>query len=385
MTGQLRTTLHARADELGAGELDLDAIVRGGERRLRRRRVAVAGTVASVLALVGVATALVGRDHSTHPRPTDQDVRSLTYAVGTVIHSGSSLIDVGVQVQAVVRVDGGFVFSGPDRTVYLEQGGDTQPLGRLADSSSPLFASDDGLVAAWWDGESIQSWPGYHPSRSGPVPTDDKTNSFGVARTWPSGSPPHVEAVSDGHLWFWDGQDTWTTEVRPLTTSAGWKDSGFTDGQMIRSAAGDKLLIRVGGGLAVIRANLLPAPGDPGWADWEPGTDVSSVPASVPDVSDGVLSPDGEHWFATGTSRFVVFDSASGDRQAPSHDGFLQVTPYAWLGDDTIAAVARTTTDDHDVSLLTCQVSSKTCRVAASDVGPHGDVVVANGLPAERR
>ena len=42
MTGQLRTAMQTRADELGRLDLDLDAIVRDGNRRLRRRRTMMA-------------------------------------------------------------------------------------------------------------------------------------------------------------------------------------------------------------------------------------------------------------------------------------------------------------------------------------------------------
>ncbi|MDX6358152.1 MAG: hypothetical protein QOH37_1206, partial [Nocardioidaceae bacterium] len=360
-------------------------IVRDGNRRLRRRRNALAGGVAGTLAVVAGAAALTlgGHSASRAVQPADNPAKPLSYAVGSVIHSDGTTIDVGTKIESMVSVEDGFVFSGPDRTVYLETNGATHALGHIDGASSRLYASDDGLVAAWWDGEQIQTWPGYRYNGSGEEVVEDSTHSFGVASTWPSGAPPHVEALSDGHLWTWDGQHTVVAEVRPLTSTAGWKDAGFSDPEMIRSAAGARVLIRVGDGMAVVKANLLPPPHQPGWADWEPGTDVSGVGAQVSGVTDGVLSPEGDHWFTQDSDQFAVFDSATGERQDPRYEdlGFAFAAPYQWLGNDTIAALAlpKATNDPQLISLLTCHVSTNDCTVTARDIGDKTEVAITVG------
>jgi len=391
MTGQLRTTLRTRADDIETWDVDVDTIVRDGHRRVRRRQVALAGGVAAVLAVTGGLTALVGRDHTgNHVPPADQDVKPLTYAVGSVIHSGDTTVDVGERVVTLVQTHWGFVFSTPDRELHQIRDGQVEPLdtfgehpSHLAEGTPRLVVSDDGLLTSWFDGSRIQTWPGYRPSNGEELDALDKTNSFNAANSWTDADPPRIEAVSDGHLWFWDGFDTWTAEVRPLTSTAGWKDAGFSDPEMIRSVVGDRVLIRVGGGMAVVKANLLPPPHQPGWAGWEPGTDVSGVRAQVSGVTDGVLSPDGDHWFTHDGGQFAVYDSTTGDGQEPTHDGFVGVTPYQWLGNDTIAAFgSRSSAPGGPVSLLTCRVSTNDCTVAAADVGTADEVVVPDGLPA---
>jgi hypothetical protein len=380
MTGLLRTTLHTRADHLTAWDVDLDTIVRTGDRRVRRRRTVLAGGVAGVLAVVGGVAALADRHPGTSPQPADGSAKPLTYAVGHVIHSGADIIDVGKKVVSFVPTHWGFVFSTPDRRLYQERGGQVQPVttfdghpSQLSDTS-PLVVSDDGLVTAWWDGARIQTWPGY---RDAMVDAFDKTNSFNAGRSWPSQDPPRIEAVSDGHLWWWDGRDHWIGEVRPMKTTAGWKDANPPGSGTVVDAAGDRVLVHTADGMAVTTANLLPSSGQQG--SWKPGGDLAGLGTQVAGVSTGDLAPDGKHWFAQGTHELTVFDSASGRRENLGHPGFAFAEPYQWRDDDTIAAYALGTADGQTVSLLTCQVSTGTCTVTAPQIGEIGNVVLPDG------
>jgi hypothetical protein len=84
------------------------------------------------------------------------------------------------------------------------------------------------------------------------------------------------------------------------------------------------------------------------------------------------LAPDARHWFTAdvdGRDAFVVYDVATGKAQTPSYNGG-HITPYAWLGDDTIAAWTIPPGRGHgSVDLLTCRVSTDTCVVADPHVG----------------
>lgn len=388
MTGQLRTTLHTRADALGQPDLDLDAIVRDGNRRLRRRRTALAGGAAA-LALVAAGTAFGLHDRSTtaEPTPASENAKPLIYAVGSVIHTGDGTIDVGTKVVSFVSTHWGFVFSTPDQRLHYYRDGQVEPIttfdghpSQLASASTPLVTGDDGMLTAWWDGERIQTWPGF---RSGEVvDAFDKTNSFNAATSWPNDDPPRIQAVSDGHLWFWDGQDPWIAEVRPLPTTAGWKDTNPPGSGTVVDAAADRVLVREGDGMAVTTANLRPlSVGAQG--GWTPGGDLAGVTAQVKDVYSGDLAPDGAHWFTQDSDQFAVFDSATGKRQDPRYQdlGFAFAAPYQWLDDDTMAVLAlpKATSGSQPISLLTCHVSTNDCTVTARDIGDNTDVAIPVG------
>jgi hypothetical protein len=383
MTGQLRTTLHTRADDLDAWDVDLDRIVDAGDRRVRRRRTALAGCLAVVLAVVGGATAVVGRAHTTSRlQPADQGAKPLTYAVGTVIYTGSGTLDLGQKVESMVVTKWGFVYTTPDHQVFSEQDGDVHQIGHLPANGS-LVASDDGWVTAWWDGQELQTWPGYRPGDpAGGTVAFDRSSPRGPTSGWPSGSPPRLEAVSDGHVWYFDGRDHYISENWPLTTHALWKDANPPGSGTVLDAAGDQVLVKTDDGMTVTRANLLPEPiGEQ--SGWEPGGDLAGLRTQVPDVTSGDLAPDGQHWYARVADKFAVFDSDTGARQDMSHPGFAIAAPYQWLGDDTIAAVGfADASGAGPVSLLICRVSTNDCTVAVADVGNAADVVVPDGLPA---
>jgi hypothetical protein len=374
MTGDLRTTLNTRADALDTWDVDLDAIVRAGDRRLRRRRAALAGGVAGVLAAVVGMSALVAHDHISRPLPADQDAKPLTYAVGSVIHTGTGPVDVGIKVESMVQTTHGFVFSGPDQKVYEEEDGDVQQIGHLANSHTHLVVGDDGLVTGWWDGSRIQTWPG----RNG------RTNSFAVADHWSAESPPSVRAISDAHLWFWNGQKTAIAEVEPFTSSMVWFVSGAGQASTIQDVSGNAALVRAGHegpghegvGLAVIGTDLQAA----GGVTWPDGVSPTTAQPQVRDISSGHLAPDGRHWFTQDNDEFAVFDSATGQRQDPAHPGFAFAAPYQWLGNDTMAVLALKGMSDHEsISLLTCHVSTNDCEVTAEDIGYFDEVAIPAG------
>jgi hypothetical protein len=374
MTGQLKTTLQSRADMLARLDLDLDVIVRDGNRRLRRRRTALAaGGAALALVAAGTASGLHGRGTTAEPATADQNVKPLTYAVGSVIHTGDGTIDVGRRVVSMIQTARGFVFSDPDQNVYEETDGDVQPIGHLATAQSKLVTGDDGQVTTWFDGSIIQAWPLTYGV--------GVRHTLDVADSWSKNDPPQVEAITDGQAWFWDGQKTRVSEVAPSPGSAQWTDPDLQLSDTVQDGGGGKLLVRVAGGMAVTDANLMPHTVE-SIAGWNPGTDLSGT-AQVADVSSGDLSPDGSHWFTQDADQFAVFDSTTGERQDVAYKdlGFDFAAPYQWLDDDTIAVLAlpRATTGLQPISLLTCHVSTNDCVVTARDIGDATDVALPIG------
>jgi hypothetical protein len=372
MTGQLQTTLHRQADALQPWNVDLDAIVRSGVRRVRRRRAALAGGVAGALVLAGgVAIAAHGLTVH-HPQPVDDNARPVTYAIGSVIHSGDSRVDVGRTVAQFVRFTDGFVFSDPQQRVYVEKDGRVRKIGDLHDASTPLVAGEDGRQVGWLTPTTFALYPGYSVVHGLPNAINSQFRS-GL----PVGSSPEVRATWGGYLWMTDGVRTEVIHHDPPHHEyVGWPIH-TTGPSMIQDAAGDRLLVRAGDGIAVIDAGL-PKPHDPYQnplkRHFVPG------PPQVRNVSTGDLAPDARHWFTAEDGRFTVYFSRDGGSQEPDHAGFVGVTPYQWLGADTIAALGHREDDpDGPVSILRCRVSTNDCTVAVSDIAPEADLVVPNG------
>ena len=273
-TGQLRSTLQTPRRRPRAREVDVDAVIGAGNRRLRRRRVALAGGTAVIaLAVAAGATTLGIRVPTTRPSPPPTTRRiPPAYAVGSVIHTGDSQIDVGVPIRSMVVLDDGFVSSGPDQTGTLagRRRSRTRHSRRRVD---PPVRLRRRVNALWLDSQNrIDWWPGYF----------DRILTF---------HGHTVEAVSAGHLWWSDGPQTRIAELPPLTTHATWPDGGLGDQPSSRTPRAIASWSIVGGGLAVVRARLLPRPHDPGWADFQPGTDLSGVTPQVTGVSTGDLAP----------------------------------------------------------------------------------------------
>ncbi len=372
MTGPLQTTLNRQADALPTWEVDLDAIVQSGRRRVRRRRAALAGGVVGVLAIAGsVAVASQGLG-GRHPQPVDAGARPVTYAVGSVIHSGDTQVDVGMPIASFVRSTDGFVFTDQQQHVYAETHGDVRRIGDLHDASTSLVAGEDGRQVAWLSPHTFSLYPGYASRRGLP---NNVNSQFTNGRR--DGSSPRVQATWGGYLWLTDGVVTKVVHHDPPHGEyVGWPIH-TTGPSMIQDAAADRVLVRAGDGMAVIDAGL-PRPHDryqvPLRTDMVPGA------PQVRNVGTGDLAPDARHWFTAEGGRFTVYASSDGHAQEPAHPGFEDVTPYQWLGADTIAAVGhRTGAPGGPVSILRCRVSTNDCTVAVADVGTDADVVLPSG------
>src|SRR3954447_2418752 len=93
MSTTLREVLARRADQAGAPDLDVEALIDLGERRLRRRQLgAVVGSAAAVLVVIalviGGATLIGPSKHSTGPidKPSPSPSPSDTVTTGRPLH-----------------------------------------------------------------------------------------------------------------------------------------------------------------------------------------------------------------------------------------------------------------------------------------------------------
>ncbi len=155
MTGMLKQVMHERADELGHSPVDLDAVLRDADRRIRRRRiVAVAAGAASVVAVAALATQFIpsGGRSTQVTDGSDAVPYAISYASGETIHVGESELDVGHPIRAYVQTDAGYVFTSTDRAVYTFVDGTAErvgSLGRVDKDQTELVA--DGPRVAWVD------------------------------------------------------------------------------------------------------------------------------------------------------------------------------------------------------------------------------------------
>ncbi len=368
MTGALRTTMQTRADALDGFDLDLDAIVHAGDRRVRRRRNALVGGGAA-LALVagGTAFGLHDRGTTAEPGPASDSAQPFTYAVGSVIHSGTSRFDVGVPVDSMVQTATGVVFADSQQRVYVEKDGSTHQVGRLSLAPTSLVVDDAGTTVAWVDGDRLEVYTGGGaPATSAPVQQ-------------PAGGDAAValKAISGNTVWFWDGRGTMAYD---LGSGQERHVAGYPDRDNLQDVSAGRMLVQIQDGStgAGIGMSVL-----------DQASRGGSAPPQVPEVYSGDLSPDGTHWFTQDADQFAVFDSATASRQDPSYKslGFVFAAPYQWLDDDTMAVLALPSgsTDHPLISLLTCHVSTDACVVTASDIGDNTEVAIPVGQSLRRQ
>ena len=177
MSTTLREALARRADQAGPPELDVDALIDLGERRLRRRQVgavlASAAAVLVVIALVIGGASLVGPSKSTgpidkpspSPSPSDTSSRSIVYRDGFhggAIQLGGRVIRTGDVVHMTVTDDGvvytkewGYLRGRGVDEVRFDDGTDDTVIGRhlcVAHlSDRVVVAGTTGSLVAWAD------------------------------------------------------------------------------------------------------------------------------------------------------------------------------------------------------------------------------------------
>jgi len=179
MSPTLRDVLAREANDTGAPDLDLDAMVALGEDRLRRRRTtALLGSAASVVVVVALALGVLthdpaGRstgpvDHPSRPAttpPAPLPVREIVWSDGyhgTRIHLGDRVVRVPESHVHMDVTDDGIVYVGDGGRLWFSDGGPPRRIaarvcGAAASGQPGNFATDlvvtanAGSLAAWFD------------------------------------------------------------------------------------------------------------------------------------------------------------------------------------------------------------------------------------------
>lgn len=386
MTGLLTSVLHERADAAPGPDLDLDAILRDGDRRVRRHRVTtglVAAGVAGVLAASALALTAPsgGRDDLVADSPDSPGFadREPAYAFGSTVHLGARTFDVGRPVASLVQTDDGVVYTTSNGDVRVYDGATSDVVGRA--EANRLRADDSGSLVSW-----VQRAEDGHPQyvvfdtarRKEVARIDDQAAGASLE---PHDWGAQVFAVDDGSVYWRHGPDLVRYDVEAGRESVVHTSTPLADppteggpvvGQIADVASGAVAYTVEGGqdrwGIAVGRRP------DPG------GTVLAE-----PDSARGVLSPDARLLAVEQYDTMAVYATADGADVTPTVEGYAYVVAYGWTGHDTAAVLALRDYTDTRASgdVLSCDVSDDACTVVSSfDDVRAGSLVLAGGDPA---
>jgi hypothetical protein len=331
MTGLLTDLLRERADHLEAPEVELAAIIRDGERVVRRRRTAVVGglAAASVVAVVtGAALFGTGGDGDLAGRPSAA-AQPLTWTTGRTLHTiGGKPVDLAANVRAWVWVGDAVVYTGPDHRVHLWQDGRDQVVGETAAPETDLAELvSDGTFAAWI-------------GPAGRVLRYDVSDGTTVRGPALPGDRPRVTAIDGADVYLADSAGVYAW--RP-TDPDSYETLG-TDPRAVVLDAESGILVRTAPGRTV----LLEREG-------------RTLHVSSREFAD--LSPDARLVSLEDTDAGTIVDTTTGREVSLDH-GHEWAVGYQWLGPTTVAALAFDGVDDEasmDGWLLTCDALTGAC------------------------
>ena len=385
MTGLLTSVLHERADAAPGPDLDLDAIIRDGDRRVRRHRVTnglVAAGVAGLLAASALALtgATGGQDDLVADSPDSPAFadREPAYAFGSTVHLGARTFDVGQPVASFVQTDDGVVFTTRNGDVRVYDGAGSDVVGRA--ESNRLRADDSGSLVSW-----VQRAEDGHPQ----YVVFDTARQEEVARIDDQAAgaslEPHdwgaqVFAVDDGSVYWRHGPDLVRYDVQAGRESVVHTSTPLADpatkggpvvGQIVDVADGTVAYTVEGGqdrwGIAVGQR-----------------LDPDGAVRAEPDSARGVLSPDARLLAVEQFDTMAIRATDDGADRTPTVGGYAYVVAYGWTGHDTAAVLAlRDYTDTRATGdVLSCDVSDDACTVVSSfDDVRAGSMVLAGGDP----
>lgn len=341
---------------------DLDAIVRNGDRSLRRRRLVVGGAALALVAAVSTGVVLFDDngdgDAGFANDSFDTDVPMWTQ--GRTLHIAGRTYDLGVGVTSLVRTSAGIAFVGEDKGIYTFAGGEPDRIGTAADVEvSPLVGDSDGDWVGWISDAGDQREYVAHDVVSGEEVRD-------AVKLDPDAQKP----LDTGYFLAIDGSTAYRLDARGTLRT----DLSSGESTAVGPADDPTLVIAAENGLIVT------------WIETKSGADIGT------DVVDGgghvvlgheggrtvgALSPDGT--WAAGLGSGLVWEVGTGRQVALDTGGPGDAAGYDWLDDDTLMVVAE---GSHDaVRLLECEVPTGSCaEVTQLDVSSETVALPSFGL-----
>ncbi len=352
MTGLLQDTMHDRADALDAPELDVAAMLRDGDRQVRRRRAGFVGAAAASLVVVaGIAVPALlsggGGDVDVTAPVVSYD---LAYAVGGTIHDGTRTVETDLSITALVQAPSGYVVVDRRGRVSTVLDGEPQQVGLLADPDRGRLVSDDDVVA-WVDaaGAGTLSVLDLATGDRVDVAVADLPGEPVSATPGSLGSVAADIAAVDGRTVYltdsrgvlaWDPLDGDDPVLLPAPEGTGVQVLQVEDGEILHVARTAEPQ-EVDGTTTMVQVEELRVGSDLVDARALPGTG-------------GTLSPDGRRAVlytresppgGVGYYTAVVGDVGAGTWTPVAPEGYDSVLGYQWLDADSFAATAGTYTD----------------------------------------
>lgn len=349
----LPTLLHDRADRAHLAPVDLDAVVRAGDRRVRRRRLATYGATLAVAGVVG-GTALLGGGDDGARRAVDPaapttgaDAAGASWYLDGRLHHDGTSTDLGLDVVTYVRTASGFVLVDTDDVVWSWTGtGDPERVGVAADAQPRLAGDPDGDRAAWVGATA--------PDRG--VVVLDQASGLTTELNGLGAGEAAVTAVDGERVWWHEG-------ARSLTWSVvdGGEPQRLPDGTTVLAAQGGRIVHQVDG-QPVRTTTGTPGPGD------------TVLDEEYRDV--GALSPDGALWSADADEVGVV--RTSDGSAVPLEVDAPFSTGYEWLDEDSLVVLTGEGDPDDGGSMtariLVCEVPDGGCTDVSGELGTFDDL-----------
>jgi hypothetical protein len=349
MTDLLKDVMTERAAAVPPAALDLEAIVRTGNRRIRRRRVAGAAVAVTALA-GGVLYGIPTQDSSLPPAgPPSFTERRVTYGAGDRIHYGDTVISLdGHRMASFVQTDSGFVFVEQSGDVYLADGLEVTKIG-TGNRYQRLAADDTGSWVGWVDYQRVPEFVVYDAGTRRELLRTSEGNTSGMTA---NDNRARLVAIDDGVVYF-----------RAAAGIYSWKlDPGEV--RLVKPGAGASWLDDIAGGRFAFQQR-----------DLVVSTNLNAT-TPVLDGSWAQLSPSGtrvatEQGDSKGEAN-LLYDAETGRflGRTRSDEGHRIVLLYQWIDDESFVAVGSMKSDDSPVDLLTCTVTSLSCKVTVRNVAP---------------
>lgn len=360
MTGLLKDLMHEHADALAAPDLDVDAMVREGGRRVGRRRTTLVGGCAAVAVAAAVALPSVlssAPEGTTDPLTGTFGAQDPVYAVGATLHVGGREVVLPTAVRSLVQTDHGVVHADRTGAVWSTTADGSQQVG-TADRRFPQLVAD-GSLAAWVDTAADVPAFSVLDQTTGEVVSSalGNTSSMGTVR---DEAEPAVVYALDGDVLY----------LRDPRGAVAWNHR--TDDQRVLGDADGFTIDDVQGGQIAYQ----PAVQDSATPDYRVGPDLTSG-RRLAAWSAFALSPGATYLLGEDEpDRATLFVVATGEAIDALPDGYAFFAGYGWVDDDTYVGIGLNKPWERTpVDLLTCDVAGA-CTVTAEAVGTLEDGLV---------